>query len=220
MRRVTDSGTARVAAAAKSDGGGGGTGRPARPAGSRHLAAVALAAVAFALAAVAAVAEPPDAHAHPDISAATECSVLAVPAGQGGGIGDGTVHAIKSIVFRSPNGTYAINDTIDIRISLNHTSTGDSASIDFGSSGYSTGPDGPSSRHLLEHSRFKLETGNIDRFAEFLSVENNHLDYRYTVQPGDSSDDLDYHSQTALYWTFSHGRFVDHSKFIVVMMTT
>ena len=194
MRRITDCSSTRVAAAAAL--GGGGAGRPAEPADARRrngrrpaaAAVLALAAAAFALAA----AELPEAHAN--AGTASECSRT---------IPDATnPTTISSIQFAShggtpvPNGTYTLGDTIDIRVTV--TMNG------FEPTSSGSNPHNP--RHILGHSLVKLETGETDRFAKYIpgSFEDHHAHYRYTVEPGDSSDDLDYHSEKALYWAISH----------------
>ena len=83
---------------------------------------------------------------------------------------------VDSVQFTSDNGVYGIGDTIGIRIT---TGT-------LGLDGYHT-----------QYSRLQLETGDTDRFATFVSRTtgtNGYINYVYTVQTGDNSDDLDYKS--------------------------
>ena len=95
-----------------------------------------------------------------------------------------------SIRFITANGTYGINNTIDIRVAPSDSSHTISIA---------------GSAHWLPDTVLELETGRIDRNATFvgeLPAINtiNEAVYRYTVQEGDYSDDLDYKSTVSLYW--------------------
>ena len=124
----------------------------------------------FALALAAAAGAPPAAHAHPS---APEGDVTAC------GTTTGT-STVASIQFDSPDGTYTIDDTIRIRVTTSDDTDGNT----FGSD------DIP---HIIGHTRIKLETGSVDRFAEYGAHANygRVINYTYTVQAGDESDDLD-----------------------------
>ena len=57
------------------------------------------------------------------------------------------------------------------------------------------------------HTRLKLETGDDDRFAVYESHTAKKVIYKYTVQTGDSSSDLNYNTDSSpyddsLHWTF------------------
>ena len=98
-----------------------------------------------------------------------------------------------SLSFLQPNGTYGINDTIDIRIAPADSTR--QIRLDT--------VDDPV--HWLPTSILELETGENDRNAVFVrpaSFQTSipHADYRYTVQEGDYSADLDYKQTTSLYW--------------------
>lgn len=56
------------------------------------------------------------------------------------------------------------------------------------------------SEHILVtgNPRLLLETGSVDRHAVFLSATQSNAIFRYTVQAGDNSADLNYHSVNAL----------------------
>ena len=96
--------------------------------------------------------------------------------------------SVVSVQSTSPAGVYGINDTVDISVTMN-----------------SQIEDGDHSHHIVSHTRVKLETGNVDRFAEYSSYAGSVLVYyRYTVQAGDESDDLDYESRNALHWVVRH----------------
>ena len=146
----------------------------------------------------------------PALAVAVAAATLAVAAPPDADAGSGTIgqcyrlgtSEIDSIQFRSPNGTYKIGETIDIRVTSIST-----RSFDTGTSG------SPSARHILEHTKIKLDTGGeSDGFASFVSAPNfgRWVDYRYTVRAGDDSGDLDYDSRRALYWRLTgHGQY-DH----------
>jgi outer membrane protein OmpA-like peptidoglycan-associated protein len=51
---------------------------------------------------------------------------------------------------------------------------------------------------LTGSPRLLLETGTVDRFAEFVSATQSNAVFRYVVQAGDNSLDLNYHSVSAL----------------------
>ncbi len=137
--------------------------------------------VAAALALAATVGAPPAAHAH-TTAATGEVTACSETTG---------TSTISSIDFTSDDGTYGIGDTIGIRVTTTENTAGDD-----------------SHKHVMGHTLVKLETGNTDRFAEYsrhTGGTSNIIDYTYTVQAGDVSSDLDYHSRTALFWTIRHG---------------
>ena len=81
----------------------------------------------------------------------------------------------------TPDKTYKIGDTITIR------------------SDSSQGPKNPGT--VYPHTRLALETGDVDRFAVYQRENGiSQVYYRYTVQPGDYSDDLDYRAPTGAEW--------------------
>ncbi len=96
--------------------------------------------------------------------------------------------ALSSIRFTSDDGLYGINDTIGIIVTI-PSLNGDSHQA-----------------HTVTHTRIKMETGDEDRFGEHASSAafGTTIAYTYTVQEGDESDDLEYHSRYALYWSISH----------------
>ena len=102
-------------------------------------------------------------------------------------------YVISSIEFTSPDGTYKLGDAIDIRVTTSH-------SIDDGSL--------PVYTHDLTHTSIELDIGPpaAHRHAVFRNVPGaldppvTVMDYRYTVQVGDTSNDLDYTSTTSLHW--------------------
>ena len=54
---------------------------------------------------------------------------------------------------------------------------------------------------VLPHTRLALETGDVDRFAVHVQgTGGTNTRYKYTVQPGDYSDDLDYKAPNSLHW--------------------
>ena len=92
-----------------------------------------------------------------------------------------------SISYLSPDGVYKIGDTIRIRVSA----------VDI----YATGNSGK-----LPHTLVSLGMdGGIDRQATTVSTSFSgiihYVDYKYTVQLGDYSGDLDYSSNRALHWS-------------------
>ncbi len=161
-------------------GGGVRRGTAARRRLTSAMAALAAAAVILALAVAAA---PLDAHAG---------SATAGPCDRSGSSN------INSIEFRSPNGTYKIGDTIDIRAS---------SAYDFGSDsgGFDTTE---SALHLLGHTHIRLETGGeSEGYANFTEAPNSGhwAEWRYTVRAGDNTSDLDYDSTRAMYFVVTHG---------------
>ena len=109
---------------------------------------------------------------------------------------------IQWIRFQSPNGTYIINDTIDIRVFVgyNYISDGNPNNNE----GYNT-----DDSHTLGHSKIRLATGGeSDGFADlsdFDGVSAHWTEYRYTVRAGDNTSDLDYDSTRAMYYVVRHG---------------
>jgi uncharacterized repeat protein (TIGR02059 family) len=81
---------------------------------------------------------------------------------------------VISIASDKAAGTYAAGEVIDIQLGLSETVTVDT------SGGTPT---------------LKLEVGDTDRTASYYSGSGtDELTFRYTVQAGDQSDDLDYHA--------------------------
>ena len=114
---------------------------------------------------------------------------------------DSTVRAFNevptTIRFVSADGSYGIGESIDIRVAP--------------ASG-SIGLLGLNSRHWLPTTILEMEAGRPDRNATFTgpSVSPNaipHVNYRFTVQEGDYSADLDYKQTTSLYWKAPGGGF-------------
>ena len=88
---------------------------------------------------------------------------------------DTTAPVVTSVTAWTANGTYKVGDTITITANLseNVAVTGD--------------------------PQLELETGANDRIASYVGgSDNNSLTFRYTVQAGDTSLDLDYKNTTAL----------------------
>ena len=99
-------------------------------------------------------------------------------------VGGSSAGRVTGIRFTSPNGTYGIGDTIEVEVRASRP--------------YYTQND---DNHVLtQHSKVKLETGDVDRFATYHSADNRNAYYRYTVQTNDTSDDLDYHSVNATHF--------------------
>ena len=101
---------------------------------------------------------------------------------------------IASIGFLSDNGTYKIGDAILINVNSNQ-----------GVSIFGIGLE------RLQHSSILMETGSVDRHANFSHYRftgsdqynlafANDIVYNYTVQAGDSADDLDYAGVYSMYW--------------------
>ena len=105
----------------------------------------------------------------------------------------GNDHSPRLTFHNTPdNTTYKIGDTITIR------------------SDRDGGVKNPGS--VYPHTRLALETGDIDRFAVYAwhgGPGSRYVDYNYTVQPGDYSDDLDYRAPNAMYWGIARG---EHSN--------
>ncbi len=91
---------------------------------------------------------------------------------------DGNVPTVSSVAFSTGNGTYGISSTIDVTVTFTENIT------------VNTGGGTP---------RWLLETGVTDRYATYLSgTGTSTLTFRYTVQSGDTSSDLDYNSTSGL----------------------
>ena len=111
---------------------------------------------------------------------------------------EGTVSnsIVQWIRFQSPNGTYKIGDTIDIRVHTGYDFFANNFGINVADS------------HTLGHSQIRLETGGeSDGFANFTRSDTgaHWVEYRYTVRAGDNTSDLDYDSTRALYYVIKHG---------------
>ena len=111
---------------------------------------------------------------------------------------EGTVSnsIVQWIRFQSPNGTYKIGDTIDIRVFTGYDFFANNFAINVADS------------HTLGHSQIRLETGGeSDGFANFTRSDGgaHWVEYRYTVRAGDNTSDLDYDSTRALYYVIKHG---------------
>jgi len=88
---------------------------------------------------------------------------------------DGTAPTVSAVSSSSANGTYGIGDTIDITVTFSEVVT------------------------VTDTPQLTLETGATDRVVDYTSGSgSNTLTFRYTVQAGDTSDDLDYLSTAAL----------------------
>ena len=104
-----------------------------------------------------------------------------------------TTYVISSIEFISPDGAYKLGDAIDIRVTTSHSVDDDSD---------------PDYTRNLTRTDIELDIGPpaAPRHAVFRSVPGaldppvTVMDYRYTVQEGDASDDLDYASTRSLNW--------------------
>ncbi len=83
--------------------------------------------------------------------------------------------SVLSVTSPTANGTYATNSTVDVTVQFN------------------------SPVIIAGTPQLTLETGTIDRIANYLSGSGScELTFRYTVQAGDETADLDYISTTAL----------------------
>jgi hypothetical protein len=91
---------------------------------------------------------------------------------------DGVVPTVSSVAITTANGSYNVTDTIDLTVTFTDNIT------------VNTGGGTP---------RWLLETGVTDRYATYLSgTGTSTLTFRYTVQTGDTSADLDYNSTAGL----------------------
>ena len=93
-----------------------------------------------------------------------------------------TTQIPPTLTFDTPDGVYGIGADIIIRA---HSQDGFA---------------NPTNVH--DHTRLALETGDVDRFALWHAT-NSHWTtvlYKYTVQPGDYSPDLDYKASNALHY--------------------
>ena len=145
----------------------------------RSLAVAALSLAVAALSLAVAAPPPPAAHAH---DSASDADVMQCARTSGS-------TTIESIRFTSPDGVYSEGDTIGIAVTASHDFDG-----------------GSGLGHIMSHTRIKLETGGVDRFANFSGhvLFTPVINYTYTVQEGDASGDLDYHSTRALHWNIRH----------------
>lgn len=88
---------------------------------------------------------------------------------------DAIVPTVTGLTSVAPNGTYAGGDTIDIRVTFSEAVA------------------------LTGTPRLQLETGATDRFAEYVSGSGTaEIVFRYVVQPGDTTADLDAVGSAAL----------------------
>ena len=97
---------------------------------------------------------------------------------------------VTSIRFTIPNGTYGIGEEIGIRVSVSH-----------GFSAFGV------PMTLLE-LRMNDTSRNATYSAHDPSAANGHVNYTYTVQAGDYSDDLGYAGTDSLYWNSYLGQAV------------
>ena len=100
--------------------------------------------------------------------------------------GTGSQHSPNLSFHNTPDDTYKIGDTIVIRSDIIEGVL--------------------SPKSVYPNTRLALETGDVDRFAVYFD-ENGETQafYRYTVQPGDYSDDLGYRAPNALHWGLPQG---------------
>ena len=82
-----------------------------------------------------------------------------------------TVLSVDRLV---PNGAYGIGASVDIVVNFSERIS------------------------ITGSPRLLLETGTVDRHAEFVSATQSNAVFRYVVQAGDNSLDLNYHSVSAL----------------------
>ncbi|SBV37492.1 exported hypothetical protein [uncultured Stenotrophomonas sp.] len=88
---------------------------------------------------------------------------------------DGVVPTVTSVNSSTANGTYKVGDTIALQVNFSEAVT------------------------VTGTPQLTLETGTSDRPANYASgTGSSTLTFNYTVQPGDSSADLDYVGTTAL----------------------
>lgn len=81
---------------------------------------------------------------------------------------------ITNVTSTTANGTYGVGATINVTVTFSEVV------------------------NITNTPQITLETGDVDRVAAFVSVNNNEASFTYTVQAGDNSTDLDYLSTTAL----------------------
>ena len=97
---------------------------------------------------------------------------------------------ISSIRFTSPDGTYYVGETIGIRVTGSNSFNSQSAAY-LETTGF-------------PHTAILLSVGaGIERFATYAgsySFAGSYVDYTYTVQDGDMSDDLGYVAADSLHW--------------------
>ena len=98
---------------------------------------------------------------------------------------------VTTILFQSPNGTYTIGENIHIRF----TTVAQGGSI--------ARINGDAASHWIRDTILVMGTGGAGSNATFngpnIGWLMDHLEYRYTVQEGDYSADLDYNSTAALW---------------------
>jgi autotransporter-associated beta strand protein len=82
---------------------------------------------------------------------------------------------VVGVTSTDPNGCYTVDDTVDIQVTFDENVC------------------------VTGTPQLPLETGTTDRFAEYVSgTGTKTLTFRYVVQPGDLSSDLDYTDNAAL----------------------
>ena len=89
-----------------------------------------------------------------------------------------TLSPIPSFDPPGDEGVYGIGDVITIHLYF-------AVNIDY--------------QNELPHMLLALETGDVDRFATFGGRTGWNIIYKYTVQPGDYSDDLDYKASNSMH---------------------
>ncbi len=109
-----------------------------------------------------------------------------------------------TLQFITPDGTYGINETIDISVAPANTAHKIT---------------GTSEHHWIPTTILVMETGAVDRNAVYagftppgsLQSSLDSIIYRYTVQENDFSDDLDYiNSRDSLWWGDPTNGFLDN----------
>ena len=82
---------------------------------------------------------------------------------------DTTAPAVTNVTSAKADGTYPVEEVIDVTVTFSETVT------------------------VTGTPQLTLETGTTDRVVNFLSGSGSAtLTFRYTVQAGDTSNDLDY----------------------------
>jgi len=88
---------------------------------------------------------------------------------------DGVVPRVTGVTSDTANGTYGVGTVIDVRVTFSETV------------------------NVTGTPRLRLETGTTDRYATYASGSgSNTLVFNYTVQTGDTSNDLDYVATSSL----------------------
>lgn len=89
--------------------------------------------------------------------------------------GDNTAPTVSNVSSTTANGTYKAGDTINMRVTFSEAV------------------------NITGTPRIKLETGNGNKYATYSAgTGSDTIDFTYTVQAGDNSNDLDYVNATSL----------------------